>query len=97
MFKKALAAFFMVLFMGLIVTPSVVVALDSSIDTSIFFSFAEEEENGNSITVLSPFSIADNELNTIFDVKGHKSFNYQCKNYPKPHLNLISPPPENIA
>ncbi|MBU3820453.1 hypothetical protein KO566_00140 [Flavobacteriaceae bacterium XHP0103] len=94
MYKKAVATFFMVIFMGLITAPSLIIALDNSIDTSMFYSIAEEEENGKSISVLSPFSIVNNEYQTPFDIKDYQFFSYQNKNYPKPHLNLISPPPE---
>lgn len=94
MYKKAAATFFMFIFMGLILAPPIITALDDSIDTSIFYSIAEEEENGTSVSVLSPFSITDNEYHTHFDIEDYQIFSYQNKNYSKPHLNLISPPPE---
>jgi len=46
MYKKTIAFFFTVLFMALIMAPTVILVLDESIDTSIFYSITEEEENG---------------------------------------------------
>lgn len=43
--KKAIAYFFSIVFMAFIMAPTVIVALDKSIDTSIFYSLAEEENN----------------------------------------------------
>ena len=96
MYKKTIAIFFTVVFMALIVAPSVIVALDDSIDTSIFYSITEEEESGKVKNLLSPFSLVSSEYTAHFKVKNSQLFSYRFKSYPKPHLNLISPPPENI-
>ncbi|WP_157805270.1 hypothetical protein [Confluentibacter citreus] len=74
--------------------PSVIIAIDDSIDTSIFYSIAEEEDNGKSKNLISPFSLMSNELNNHYYLNDYKSFTYQFKNYPKPHPSLISPPPK---
>ncbi|MFV0540439.1 MAG: hypothetical protein ACK5MZ_04260 [Aestuariibaculum sp.] len=94
MAKTSIAIFFTVLFMALIVTPTVIVALDNTFDTSIFYSMAEEEENGKQKNVLSPFSLQNNDMTTNFELKNLLAFSYQFKKYAKPHLNLVSPPPE---
>jgi hypothetical protein len=96
MFKKTIAISFTVIFMALIVAPSVIVAFDDSIDTSIFYSITEEEENGKHKSLVYSFSVMHNEHPTDFYLKKYASFSYQYKNYPKPHLNLISPPPKQI-
>ncbi|WP_157206910.1 hypothetical protein [Mariniflexile maritimum] len=96
MHKKAIAIFFTTLFMALIIAPSVIVALDDSIDTSIFYSITEEEENGKVKNLVSPFSLINNDNISHFNLKGSQFFNYRFKTYPKPHLNLISPPPEHF-
>ena len=96
MYKKTLAFFFTILFLALIILPSVIIAVDDSIDTSILYSMAEEEENVKSKNLVFPFSIQSNDALTSLKLKTHLFFNYQFKNYPKPHLNLISPPPEQI-
>ncbi|WP_372752851.1 hypothetical protein [Mariniflexile sp.] len=96
MYKKTIALFFTLLFMGLIMAPMVIVVLDDAVDTSIFYSIAEEEENSKAKKVVSPFSIASAEFTTHFKLKSYQFFNFRFKSYPKPHLNLISPPPEYI-
>lgn len=93
--KQITAIFFLVLFMGLIAAPSVIVVLDDSVDTSIFYSLAEEEETGKSKNVISPFSIESNDSVSTISLKNLQCFGYYFKNYPKPHLNLISPPPDH--
>ncbi|MFV9551702.1 hypothetical protein [Algibacter sp. PT7-4] len=93
--KQITAIFFLVLFMGLIAAPSVIVVLDDSVDTSIFYSIAEEEESGKSKNLLSPFSMACNDYLSSISLKKLQRFGYYFKNYPKPHLNLISPPPDH--
>ncbi|CAH8287373.1 hypothetical protein EV196_109147 [Mariniflexile fucanivorans] len=96
MIKKTIAIFFITLFMALIVAPSVIVILDDAIDTSVFYSLAEEEENSHVKKLVSPFSLQNNDVLTNFKLKDYRFFGYQFKKYPKPHLNLISPPPEHI-
>ncbi|MBP0904736.1 hypothetical protein J8H85_12920 [Mariniflexile gromovii] len=96
MYKNTIAVFFTIIFMALIVAPTVIVALDDSIDTSIFYSIAEEEENCKSKNLVSPFSLQNNDVLAGFKLKTHQFFSYRFKNYPKPHLNLISPPPEQF-
>jgi hypothetical protein len=96
MYKKTIALFFTILFMALLVAPTVIVALDDSIDTSIFYSITEEEESCKSKNLVSPFSLQNNDVLTSFKLKTHQFFSYRFKNYPKPHLNLIFPPPEQI-
>ncbi len=94
MYKKTIAISFTVLFMALIMAPSVIVAFDDSIDTSIFYSLTEEEENGKVKKLISPFSLLVNDTTTDLNLKNNQGFCYWFKKYPKPHLNLISPPPE---
>ena len=94
MIKKITALFFIVLFMGLIIAPTVIVVIDDSVDTSIFYSLAEEEESGKLKKLISPFSLQSNDLTDNLGLKNLEHFGYYFKNYPKPHLNLISPPPD---
>ncbi|WP_308993219.1 hypothetical protein QLS71_008160 [Mariniflexile litorale] len=82
--------------MALIVSPSIIVVLDDSIDTSVFYSLAEEEENGKVKKLISPFSLQCNEFASNYALKNLQHFGFCFKKYPKPHLNLISPPPEQI-
>ncbi|XMO88086.1 hypothetical protein AAFN75_07280 [Algibacter sp. AS12] len=92
--KQITAIFFLVLFLGLIAAPTVIVVLDDSVDTSIFYSLAEEEESGKAKNMLSPFSLQSHDFLSSVEFKDLQKFGYYFKNYPKPHLNLISPPPD---
>lgn len=92
--KKAIAIFFSILFGALITAPTIVSAIDDSVDISIFYSIAEEENENLKL----PFP--DNSFNDfvkVFKIESNKYLGYCFKNYPKPHLNLISPPPEFIS
>lgn len=90
--KKSIAIFFTIIFVALISAPSIIIAIDDSIDVSIFYTVTEEE-NENIKLVFS-----DNDLNKIehvFFADINDSLGYYFRNYPKPYLNLILPPPEN--
>ncbi len=96
MYNKTIAILFTTLFMALLVAPTVILVMDNSIDTSIFYSITEEEENGKVKNLVSPFSLFSSDTISHFNLKSCQFFNYRFKNYPKPHLNLIYPPPEQI-
>jgi|SRR5690606_3908823 len=95
MYRRGIAVIFVLLFMSLIVAPSIIAVFDNSIDTSIFYSSAEEEEHSKS-KIETHFTSNNNDALKDIDLQSSKSFSYQFKNYPKPHLNLISPPPDHI-
>ncbi|WP_051238766.1 hypothetical protein [Gaetbulibacter saemankumensis] len=94
MIKQSIAIFFTALFMAQISAPSVIIALDDTFDTSVFYSFSEEEENGKSKNLISPFSLINHDSLTSFSFRKYEVFRYMYGIYPKPHLNLISPPPD---
>ncbi len=70
--------------------------MDDSTDTSIFYSLSEEEEKGHeTIKNIQPFVSNHNQLDLIFASRLKlDNTGYHFKKYPKPHLNLIFPPPE---
>ena len=76
--------------------PTIITLIDDSSDISMFYASSEEEEKG--IDKNKEIEILFFEIeNPQFDFTILKSKNYlgYCfKNYLKPHLNLISPPPE---
>jgi len=100
MIKNSIAICFTVLFMAMISAPSILIAIDHSTDISCFYDSSEDEEKGKetnkTIEVLCS-KINHVELNVVsIDTKNNSGYYY--KKYPKPHLNLISPPPEiNIS
>lgn len=91
MHKNAIAILFSILLLALISAPSIIIAIDDSVDISIFYSIAEEETS--KIKIQSPQDF--NHTNNILALDNLDDIAYFFKKYPKPHLNLISPPPEN--
>ena len=87
-----------VLFLGFLVAPTVITLIDDSTDVSMFYAASEEEEKGSEkdkeVEVLF-FELIHNEIDVTFS-KGEDNLEYYFKTYPKPHLNLISPPPEYL-
>jgi len=93
MYKKTVSIFFTVVFLGIISAPSIIVAIDDSIDISVLYSLSEEEENKNlEVMVFETSEVTDS---LPYSLKFENS-GYHFKKYPKPHLNLIFPPPEQV-
>lgn len=83
--------------MAMLSAPSIISAIDNTIDVSALLSFAEEEEEkeGKGNKNIEIFLCELNKLNTDFDaLRAQNKLKYYLKKYSKPHLNLISPPPE---
>jgi hypothetical protein len=91
MIKHTIAIFFTLILLALIAAPSIIIAIDDSVDTSIFYSATEEEETSK-IKLQWPNDFIDSERVIVFD--NLETIEYFFKTYPKPHLNLIFPPPE---
>lgn len=92
--KYRIAVFFTILFMALISAPTIILSFDDSVDVSGFYSINEEEENENVKLLFEDISI-DSEDFFVVHTDLHL-IGYTFKKYPKPHLNLISPPPDFI-
>ncbi|WP_034042603.1 hypothetical protein [Wocania ichthyoenteri] len=90
MSKKRVSIFFSVIFLLFIAAPTVILMVDDTIDVSIIFSTSEEEEKGFKIA-FSNEKANESDLALTFT---ENNLGYFFKNYPKPHLNLIFPPPE---
>mgnify|MGYP001148006798 CR=1 FL=1 len=96
MSKKVVSIFLSVIFLLFIVTPTVIMMVDDTIDISFFYSTSEEEERGHEkqIDIEILFSnLKTNESDLVF-TSTENNLGYCYKNYAKPHLNLISPPPQ---
>ncbi|WP_452224870.1 hypothetical protein [Lacinutrix chionoecetis] len=91
MSKKIVSIAFSVFFLLFIAAPTVVTIVDDTIDTSIFYSVTEEENKSFELTINE--TSYENEAFFVSMQKQH--LEYYFKKYPKPHLNLISPPPEH--
>ena len=84
------------IFLVFLAAPTILVAVDNSIDVSIFYASSEEEEKGSEKNkdkeiLFFEFDISESDFNLN---ETNNCLGYYFKNYPKPHLNLISPPPE---
>lgn len=91
--RKIIAILFSVLFVALITAPSIIIAIDDSVDVSIFYSITEEEEK----ETLKVFPMGEsNEEDYFLTSNSNDNLGYFFKNYLKPHLNIISPPPDFI-
>ncbi|NRR91231.1 hypothetical protein HSX10_06605 [Winogradskyella undariae] len=93
--KHIITAFLFILFVALISAPSVIMSVDDSIDTTCFFSISEEEDN-HSVKILFDKNHQTSEC--VFENNTDKHLvGYTFGHYPKPHFNLISPPPDSIS
>lgn len=94
--KIIVSFFFFILFTALISAPTILHAIDDTIDVSIFYSLSEEEEQGHeTIKNLEILPSDHTHLDVLFlSNTPMDRIDYCFKKYPKPHLNLISPPPE---
>ncbi|WP_243398876.1 hypothetical protein [Hanstruepera neustonica] len=89
--KKTISTILSILFVAFITAPTIIIAVDNTVDVSIFYSITEEENEN----IKLPFP--DNSfkgLESLVSLDSEENSGYYFKNYPKPHLNLISPPPE---
>lgn len=96
MSKILVSTFFLLIFTWLIAAPTVISIVDDSVDISIFYSLSEEEEKGHeTVKNIDVLSSNYNTSDLLFASKlNSNTIGYNYKTYPKPHLNLISPPPE---
>ncbi len=89
--KYRIAVFFTILFMAFISAPTVIISIDDSVDISCFYSLSEEENE--TVKLLFDKNLYDSENLAAFKTDS-EGIGYTFKTYPKPHLNLIFPPPE---
>lgn len=93
-YKYKSAVFFTIVLMALISAPTIIVSFDDSIDVTCFYSITEEEENQH---VKLVFENTDEDSGDFLEDQVNANLTgYMYKQYPKPHLNLISPPPDFI-
>ena len=96
MFRNIGSIFLSLIFLALLAAPTIISLVDDSVDISVFYSTSEEEEKSSETS--KTFEVVFNKLTgNDADFSYAKSMNhhgYYFKKYPKPHLNLISPPPE---
>jgi len=98
MTKSTIVLFFSIIFLTFILAPVIIMAIDDSTDISYFYTISEEEktdcEKVKEVKLL--ISVSSKELEAFYALKSINQTVYTFKNYSKPHLNLVSPPPEFI-
>lgn len=93
--KYRAAIFFTILFMAIISAPTIITSFDDSVDISCFFGIGEEEEESENLKLLLDNDLELSEDHFVIKTRGNL-IGFEFKTYPKPHLNLILPPPEFI-
>ena len=86
------------IFLVFITAPSIIIMIDDSVDVSAFYTSTSSEEEENSTEKNKEVNVLDfvrkeNETQ-VSSLKTNNNLGYSFKNYPKIHLNLISPPPD---
>jgi len=86
-----LTVLFAIFFMTVTVAPSIIISLDNNVDVTCFYGDNEEENLQYHFEILATLTenslVSDTETNTD---------SYTFKSYPKPYLNSVFPPPDNI-
>ncbi|WP_084399534.1 hypothetical protein [Pseudotamlana agarivorans] len=85
-----------VIFLGFITAPTIIQLVDESVDISFFYSYTEEEEKGPTKNVNKEIVVlgdSNNESGFLFS-SNENNMGYVFKNYAKPPINLVSPPPD---
>lgn len=86
------------IFVAFLTAPTIISLVDDSVDISIFYtSSSQEEEKGLEKNKEVEILFSDSRMSDLdfSSTESENNLRYFFKNYPKPHLNLISPPPEN--
>lgn len=101
MYRNIVSIILSTLFLVLLAAPTVIMFVDDSADVSVFYTSNEEEEKKGQEKqekqekekelLYYEFLKADSYIDAN---EAESNLAYFFKNYPKPHLNLISPPPE---
>jgi hypothetical protein len=87
----------LLLFLALIISPTAIIVIDSSVDVSMFYNFTEEKEEKVNEKNIEIESLLDevNGRETAFTVNAVKNnIDFFLKKYSKPHLSFTSPPPD---
>ncbi len=101
MSRKVLSTFLSVAFLLSVIMPTILIVVDNDADISMFFSVSEEEE-GNENENESESELDREYLAYTVKIKNsdiafvliENNLEYFYKEYSKPHLIAVSPPPE---
>ncbi|TYA74345.1 hypothetical protein [Seonamhaeicola marinus] len=96
MTRRLICIFFTVVFVAFLTAPTILTIIDNDIDVSVFYASPEEEEKGNEKNKDYEKLFFETPLteSTFAQKETEDHLEYVYKNYPKPHLNFIAPPPD---
>jgi effector-binding domain-containing protein len=97
MYRSIVSVTLSILFLAFLTAPTVIMLIDKTADVSIFYTCNEEEEKKGQEKDKDKELLYYELLKEVcyFDAnEAELNLAYFFKNYQKPHLNLISPPPE---
>ena len=96
--KSIAAFFFIILFAGIIITPTIMSLVDKNQDITVFLELNEEEENKSQkvlkILDLKTPAITNNTSVFFNDIEKKKNVRFKSKNYISQHPKILTPPPE---
>ena len=95
--RNIISIIFSSMFLLFLIAPTVILIIDNSADVSCFYISSEEGEDKGLEKNKDKELIVHDVLNTASLSDSKKIENHSAyffKNYPKPHLNLRSPPPD---
>ena len=91
-FQAKTAILFTVLFLAIVSYPMVIASMDDSIDITNIDGLGEEEETESFKLICEDFD--GNDETPIEDSLYSSAMQHALKNYSRPYLNQVSPPPE---
>lgn len=95
MSTKFISILFSIVFFAFLITPTVIAIVSESVDVSAFFESSEEDKELGIDKDIEVFLSETSIVSSVFAINNKKNNSrYFFKTYVKPHLNLISPPPQ---
>jgi len=95
MFKMITSFLFSLIFIAFMAAPTIAFLVDKNVDICLVSDINEEEKGNETIKDIEIiFSDSNSSKDSFLDLKNKNLLEYNSKKYSKPHLNLISPPPD---
>jgi len=95
MVKTTTSFFFSLIFMAFMAAPTIAFLVDKNIDICLVSDINEEEKGSETFKDIEIiFSDSNSSKGSLLDLNNENLLEYYFKKYSKPHLNLISPPPD---
>ena len=98
MYKSLISTLLAIFLTVVVVSPMLVTVVDNTVEVGLFETSEEEKDTRGESKVEIEKLLTNNSLRVFSsEMMNSRSYlGYFYKAYPKPHLNLISPPPEQV-